>query len=255
MRIPKCASTSFIELFIKLSKSLNFHLEFNPSGAYNWKEEEMYSVSQLCANRVLLDKRAVYTRHFYFVDFTVYSLRSFKYVTVIRHPVDRVLSSYLYYHFSSRKHIQLNLNKAHKNESLSSCVQNQHEGCTHNLVTKYFCGHDNWCRLGDKRALDTAKKNLREHFAVVGIMEEMDLSLRLVRRVLPQFFVTNSFAGNGELTLSDLNKNEKTASLTERERQEIAETNAADMELYKYLAFGRGYMNTQSMCCTTGIVD
>ena len=40
--------------------------------------------------------------------------------------------------------------------------------------------------------------------AVVGIMEEMDLSLRLMRRVLPQFFVTNSFAGNGELTLSDL---------------------------------------------------
>ena len=40
--------------------------------------------------------------------------------------------------------------------------------------------------------------------AVVGIMEEMDLSLRLMRRVLPQFFVTNSFTGNGELTLSDL---------------------------------------------------
>ena len=39
---------------------------------------------------------------------------------------------------------------------------------------------------------------------IYGIMEEMDLSLRLMRRVLPQFFVTNSFAGNGELTLSDL---------------------------------------------------
>ncbi|CAI8041052.1 hypothetical protein GBAR_LOCUS22815 [Geodia barretti] len=46
IRLPKCASTSFVDLLQKLSKQLNFYLEFNPSGAYNWNKDETISVAQ-----------------------------------------------------------------------------------------------------------------------------------------------------------------------------------------------------------------
>ena len=231
MRLPKCASTSFVDLLRKLSKLSTFHLEFNPSGAYNWKDDEMYSVARQCISRLRLNQNIVYARHFYFVDFTSYKIKIFSYVTMIRDPIARVVSSYLYYHFSSKKNIQKILNQDHKNESLSTCVRQQHEGCQHNLVTKYFCGHDHWCQNGDKRALETAKNNLKNHFAVVGIMEEMKLSINLMKRILPQFFAA---AGMGDLTLSSLNKNAKTTSLTEQEKMDIATANSADLELYAY---------------------
>ena len=231
IRLPKCASTTFVDFLYRLSKPSDFFLEFNPSGAYNWKEEEKISVSQQCSRRLLLKNKLVYARHFYFIDFTEYGIINFSYVTIIRNPIDRVVSSYLYYHFSSRKHIQYILKPEHRNESLSTCLLHQHEGCTHNLVTKYFCGHAAWCKLGDKRALNTAKSNLRNHFAVVGVMEDMQLSVEVMRRILPQFFAVDS---QSNLTLPALNKNEKEVMLSEDERLEIARTNAADMELYEY---------------------
>ena len=150
---------------------------------------------------------------------------------MIRDPVDRVVSSYLYYHFSSKKHIQGILDPKHRNETLSECIRQQHEGCVHNLVTKYFCGHEFWCKDGDKRALDSAKDNLLGYFAVVGIVEEMSLSLRLMRSVLPQYFRTER---EDDLTISALNKNERTARLSESEREEISAANSADVELYDF---------------------
>ena len=60
---------------------------------------------------------------------------------------------------------------------------------------------------------------------MVGIMEEMDLS---VRSLLPQFFAAKKTPVAGSLILPSLNKNDGTVSLTEeRERQEIARANAA----------------------------
>ena len=235
IRLPKCASTSFVDLLLRLSKLSDFFVEFNPSGAYNWREEEKLSVSRQCSRRLLIKKKLVYARHFYFIDFAEFGIESFTYVTIIRNPIDRVVSSYLYYHFSSRQHIQELLKPEHRNESLSTCLLHQHEGCTHNLVTKYFCGHTVWCKLGDKRALDTAKHNLRNHFAVVGIMEDMQLSMEVMRRVLPQFFaIDRSRSRARDLTLPALNKNEKRVTVSEDERLEIARANAADMELYEY---------------------
>ena len=191
----------------------------------------MNSVAKQILRKQLVKRNIVYARHFYFVDFRKFGIERFSYVTIIRDPIDRVVSSYLYYHFSSKKHIQRILDPKHRNETLSDCVRQQHEGCVRNLVTKYFCGHEYWCKNGDSKALDTAKKNLANHFAVVGIVEEMELSMRVMGLVLPQYFGMDS---GDVLTLPALNKNERTASLSEREREEIATANSADMELYDF---------------------
>ena len=169
IRIPKCASTSFAQLLNKLSHTANFSLDFNPSGAYNWGREEAQNVARQCAERLRHGARHIYIRHFYYLDFSEYDLSplSYGYVTLVREPVDRFISSYLYYHFSPKHYIQQSLDPAHRDEDLLTCLQSQHEGCTHNLLTKYFCGHDLWCKNGDQRALQTAKDNLKNRCALV----------------------------------------------------------------------------------------
>jgi len=43
VRIPKCASTSFIEVLHKLSNANdNFELFFHPSGAFNWDRHTLF---------------------------------------------------------------------------------------------------------------------------------------------------------------------------------------------------------------------
>ena len=51
--------------------------------------------------------RLIYARHFYYVDFRKFGVHRFAYITILRHPVSRLISSYLYYHFSSKTHIQV----------------------------------------------------------------------------------------------------------------------------------------------------
>lgn len=175
--------------------------------------------------------RIVYARHFYYVNFVHYGLTDYEYITIIRDPVKRFVSSYLYYHFSSKTHIQKMLKPAHKNESLLECISRRENGCAHNLLTKYFCGHQGYCRLGNKEALGQAKVNMREKFALVGLLEEMDLSLKILSQVLPGFF-SQVYSVDDDLPM--VNKNEHSMVLSQEEERAVVAANRADIELYSY---------------------
>ena len=225
IRIAKCASTSFVELLKPLAKQSVFELFFHPSGAYDWDVRTMKQVADMA---IAKQSRFVYARHFYYVDFHRFNLDDYTYVTFVRDPVARFVSSFLYYHYSSKQYIQSILNPAHKNETIVMCTEHQHEGCAHNLMTKYFCGHQRFCKLGNKEALNRAMENLRKDFAVVGLVEEMELSLKVMARTLPKYF--------GELghEVGVMNKNENQKELTDLELDKVREANAADIKLYQY---------------------
>lgn len=230
IRIPKCASTSFVDVLRKLSKKSGaFDVFFHPSGAYDWDRDTMRQVAGQVQSSIPRNKGFVYARHFYHVDFHKFGMMNYTYLTIIRDPVARVVSSYLYYHFSSKPHIRAMLDPSHRGETLETCLQHEHEGCTSNLMTKYFCGHARFCKLGDRQALEVAKHNLRTQFAAVGIMEEMELSLRLFKAVLPDYFRTLDVS-----LLSVLNKNEHSLEVGPVTREVIAAANKADLELYSF---------------------
>lgn len=228
MRLPKSASTSFVDLLKGLAQRSRFGFQFNPSGAYNWEESEKLKVANFVQHSSLAVNGFVYARHFYYVDFSKYQLKNHTYVTVLRHPVSRFVSSYLYYHFSSKPHIQAILKPEHRNESLEECLRFQHSGCTHNLMTKYFCGHELYCKTGSEQALTQAKKNLLK-FAVVGIVEEMETSLLVFKSVLPRYF-----SSLDKDSLPRRNRNEHTLRVSENLRDSIARYNSADMQLYEF---------------------
>ena len=238
IRIAKCASTSFVQLLKSLSKDSAYNLYFHPSGAYDWDVRTMTQVADMAKAK---HKRFVYARHFYYVDFHRFNLNDFSYVTFVRDPVSRFVSSFLYYHYSSKAHIQSILDPTHKNETLLNCLDQQHEGCAHNLMTRYFCGHHRFCKLGNNEALANAMTNLNKDFAFVGLVEEMQLSFKVLAKTIPNYF--------GNLMTSEagmVNKNEHQRQLSEVEIERIEEANAADVKLYKH---AQTLLHSKALAC------
>lgn len=234
IRIPKCASTSFVELVKNLTsvtKDPPFSLHFNPSGAFNWNWQTKKQVENYIKIHRQTHNRLLYVRHFYYVPFG--GLTNFTYITIVRDPITRLVSSFLYYHFSSRPHIRAMLKPGHKNESLETCINLSHEGCTPNLMTKYFCGHDSpLCDSGSEGALARAKENIEKHFGVIGFVEKLSKTYFLFKRLYPNYF------GNLNIRESSIfrrNKNEHSLSLSDRLRRKMEKLNMADMNLYEYL--------------------
>ena len=234
VRIPKCASTSFITLLQKLSQRSTFDVFFNPSGAFDWDTAYKNKVTKTVESKAAKPGRGfVYARHFYYVDFSGFGLSDYTYTTIIRDPVSRYISSFLYYHFSSKRHIQTILDPRHKNETLSTCLKLEHEGCKKNLVMQYFCGHDSLCKQGSQEALRRAKHNMRTEFALVGVMEEMQLSMSVLKTLLPSYFRDLNLDALSSM-LPEVNKNENSLEVSAELRQEIAAANWVDVELYNY---------------------
>ena len=245
MRIPKSASTSMVDLLQSLSKKKHIYLYFNPSGAYDWDDQRKLSVAGklIGFKKSVPDTPITYSRHFYHVDFAPYGLKNYKYATIVRDPVDRFVSSYLYYHFSSKGYIQAALNPKHRDETIIECLQSRHEGCATNLMTKYFCGHERFCKDGSAQAALRARENLLKDFAVVGVLEELKLSYQVFKKVLPQYFGTIEPAAAAAHVS---NSNRRTLNLTSDVREAIATANSADMELYH---FARQLLHEQASGC------
>ncbi len=237
IRIAKCASTSFVQLLKTFSRNSDYDLFFHSSGAFDWDVRTMKQVADMVKTK---HKRFVYARHFYYIDFRPFNLDNFTYVTFVRDPVSRFVSSFLYYHYSSKAHIKSILDPTHKNETLLDCLHKQHEGCAHNLMTKYFCGHHRFCKLGNEKALSLAMENLKKDFAVVGLVEEMELSLKLLVKTIPLYF--------GKLTteVGIVNKNEHQTELTSIEVETIRTANSADIKLYEY---ARKLLQSKAVAC------
>lgn len=55
-----------------------------------------------------------------------------------------------------------------------------------------FCGHDAFCaEFNGERALAAAKENVERHYAVVGVIEEVNKTLEVMQAVMPDVFKGN----------------------------------------------------------------
>ena len=245
IRIPKCASTSFVTTLKQLSSNGYFHFTFDPSGAYDWDSSTISKVAKRINTESQLGKlNYVYARHFYYFSFVDYNLPEFSYVTIVREPVFRFISSFLYYHFSSKHHIQAILDPRHKNESLETCLDLGHEGCQSNLMTKYFCGHEAFCKKGSMTSFLVAKQNIVKDFKVVGIMENMTLSYRLIKNLLPDHF---QHLNPESASKNKQNKNEHAIDISQSLREKIEEKNKFDILLYDFI---RERLYRQATACS-----
>ncbi|XP_071743606.1 uronyl 2-sulfotransferase homolog pip [Lepeophtheirus salmonis] len=123
-------------------------------------------------------------KHMHFIDFTNYNHQNPKYISIIRDPIQRYISWYYYI----RNPIYI--------------VQNQFRVTVRQLKDQhhlqpnfpgsqisYFCGYIPDCFAGSlARRLSIAKENVDRYYSVIGITEDMNTTLEVLKGFIPRFF-------------------------------------------------------------------
>ena len=163
--------------------------------------------------------------HLYF-GFHRYIPGASTYITFLRRPVERVLSFYYYARSTPDHYLYPQL--ANERLDLKTALARELTSELRNGQTRQLAG-DEWedpQRVLTRTALDRAKANLT-HFRVVGLLEEFDASLLLLRRAfgwhLPFYVKENVTKEKPDETF-----------LNAETRGLIEEANRLDLELYDY---------------------
>ena len=149
------------------------------------------------------------------------------YITIIRDPVDRIISHY-YFVLRTPQHY-LYQKVTSKDMSLKDYVTSRISTELDNGQTRVLSGVES---IGfgqcSTEMLESAKKNIREHFAVVGLTERFDETLMLLKRA---FGWKNHFYVKANVT-----KNRPIKENFSKETLNLIEKyNELDIELYKYV--------------------
>lgn len=204
-RVPKVGSQTTMELLKSLSIKNNFH--------YHKDRTQKVETIKLTYNEEkwlsnLLDffnPPSVYVKHVCFVNFTQFNLDMPIYVNMVRDPVERVISWYYYvrapWYFVERKRAFPELPLPNPNwlkKDYDTCVRRGDKECRYQdgderddfgQLTEFFCGQDDDCTgFNTEVAMRKAKENVEKHYAVVGVLEELNKTLTVLEHYVPRFF-------------------------------------------------------------------
>lgn len=154
-----------------------------------------------------------------------YIPRPSQYAALFREPVSRVLSGYGYIRRRPRHPFYSLSHQLPLDEFLRSGVAIQLD----NGQTRAIAG-DTETPFGacDRQLLDTAKRNIEQHFAVVGQTERFDESLLLMRRAFGW--------RNVRYVSANVSSRSRSRTTTDAQtRATIEELNRFDLELYEWV--------------------
>lgn len=145
-----------------------------------------------------------------------------KYFSMVRHPVDRVISHYYYTRRRPENYAYPYSSKMTLEEYALSNFSSEMD----NGQIRLLSGIEPAIGKCDRRVLEIAKENIDQHFVAVGLQEQFDKSLLLLMKKLhwkrlPLYNKTN------------VTPNKPEVSQTVRDK--IAARNQYDMELYNWI--------------------
>lgn len=149
------------------------------------------------------------------------------YMTILRDPVDRIIS--LYYYALRRPEHPAHQAVTSKNMSLKEYVSSGVSTLVNNNQTRFLCATELVSEYGQcsSEMLESAKKNLQDYFAVVGLMERYNETLILLKRAFKwrnPYYIKINVTKNRPLKE---NFDKDTINLIEK-------YNDLDIELYEY---------------------
>ena len=119
------------------------------------------------------------------------------------------------------------------NETLHECFEKQHRGCESNVMTHFLCGYEPFCNKGSEKAIQRAKHNMLHHYSAIGLTENLDLYLKILRKRLPKYFRLSR-----KLPVEKSSKNEDFfSSVSEELKAKIKQANFADYQVYEYAKY------------------
>ena len=101
----------------------------------------------------------------------------------------------------------------------------------------FFCGSDAHClRINDQEALNQARKNVEQHFAVVGVLEEMEKSLFVLEKYVPMFFkgMLKQYKNRKNWQTKEVNKNIFKPKVSEIAKELVRRNMTRETEFYEF---------------------
>jgi len=144
------------------------------------------------------------------------------YVTILRDPVERMISHY--YFVLRSPHHYLYEQVTSQNMTLEDYVRSDLSPELHNGQTKLLAGNE---KMPPPHMLEVAYRNLREHFIFVGLTEKFDESLVLMKRRL----------GWSRIYYTQINVNPNRppkSEISDSTVRAIERNNEKDLELYAF---------------------
>merc|ERR1719483_1625532 len=207
-RVPKVGSQTTMELMKSLSNKNKF--QYHKDGVQKVEKIKMSFNEEKKLSKLVnsFQSPSVYVKHVCFTNFTKFDLDMPIYVNMVRDPVERVISWYYYvrapWYFVERKRAFPDLQLPNPNwlrKDYETCVKRGDKECTyvdgderddfgdHRRQTMFFCGHSDDCTgFNTEIAMRKAKENVEKHYAVVGVLEELNKTLTVLEHYVPRFF-------------------------------------------------------------------
>jgi hypothetical protein len=232
LHIPKTAGTTLTQCIYQQYRTDQYRKEeggFFVQGIYYFPadlHEDRETVISPHAARALGrgDLRAV-VGHFSF-GIHQYVNKPWTYVTLLRNPVDRIVS--LYHHFLTWENTKLHAEIVSNNVSIQDFVLNLQCRRMDNDQTRRISGLEPKLGSRSTQILNKAKENLRQHFSVVGVTERFYETLILLKR-------TFSWAPISYFIPGLVNTSRPPASLLPQSTIDtILEQNELDLQLYEF---------------------
>jgi hypothetical protein len=215
LHIPKTAGSTLngiIDSFYGPSEIINIYYPENA-----WNETDKYYDIFAQTNPALVRGHFYYGIHKHIRD-------EFAYVTVLRDPVERVVSNY--YHISNDAAHPFHPRLVSEKLTLSEFVLSEMD--SGNLQTRLIAGLlPPWAPCGEEH-LEKAKSNIRDHFALAGFTERFDESILMLKSLLgwrewPFYAIRNK--AKKRLAIKDISEDEIEA---------VRQASRLDIELYGF---------------------
>ncbi|XP_047735497.1 heparan sulfate 2-O-sulfotransferase pipe [Hyalella azteca] len=103
-------------------------------------------------------------------------------------------------------------------------------------LTEFFCGQDTACTgFNTAYAMQKAKENVEKHYAVVGLLEEMNMTLTVLEHYVPRFFKgAKSLYWNEVRRFSKVNQNIYKPKVQESVKDVVRKNFTREMEFYDF---------------------
>ncbi|KAG8041007.1 hypothetical protein G9C98_001995 [Cotesia typhae] len=254
-RVPKVGSQTFMQLLRRLSVRNNFAFNRDQVQRVETIRLAPYEQRQLVRLVNSYNEPSVYVKHVCFTNFTEFNLPQPIYMNVVRDPVERIISWYYYvrapWYYVERKQIFPDLplpDPEWLKKDFESCVLNgdrecryvegeYHEGIgDHRRQTLFFCGHSEKCMpFNTVGALERAKLSVEKHYAVVGVLEDINTTLTVLENYIPQFFEGATELYWDEMnSFKKINRNSFKPPVSEAIKEMVRKNFTREIEFYQF---------------------